>query len=107
MRSGAGLGGPGRVLGGFSAGVGLLLGILVSSGKLLGGPGRLLVGSWEALGPSWATLRRLFDCLGRLLGCFGALLGAKLEPSWSPRGATSTPRQPKIEAKTVHDGISM
>ena len=121
MRSGAGLGGPGRVLGGFSAGVGLLLGILVGfreasglsraapglllgrlghSWAVLGGPWTFLGGAWVVLGSSWAILDGSWAALG-------AILDAKLEPRWTPRGAKSAPRPPKIEAKTVQDSLNM
>ena len=81
------------------------------SGANLGGPGRVLGGSWarrrRVLGCSWAcwsAFGRLLGCLGlllALLGGSGALLGAKLELSWSSKGTTSTPKNPKIKANTV------
>ena len=86
-------------------------------GRLLGGSWAVLGGSWAAPGPSWALLGclgRLLAVLGRLLGgswallgTSGAILAAKLEPRWTPRGAKSSPRPSKIEAKTVQDSLDM
>ena len=90
----------GQVFGKISAvlwsGLGLLLGRLWRSWEALGL-------SWDVLGGFWALL----EVSWALLGSSGALLGAKLEPRWSPKGATSTPRPPKIEAKTVQDSLDM
>ena len=97
MDSGGVLGRISAVLGKYAEGVGKAWGLRI----------------WEILGGSWAAsghLGRLLEALGlswALLGCSGALLGAKLEPSWSPKGATSTPRPPNIEAKKVQDGLDM
>ena len=88
----------------------------------------ILVGFWEALGLSWALLGRLWrswealwvalgqllDALGQILGApglllggSGSLLGAKLELKLTPRGAKSSPRPSKIEAKMVQHGLDM
>ena len=42
-----------------------------------------------------------------LRGPCASILGARWEPSWTPKGAKSTQRPSKIEAKTVQDGIDM
>ena len=86
-------------------------------GRPLGSSWAVLGGSWALLGRlwrSWEALGQLLDALGQLLGApglllggSGSLLGAKLEPRWTPRGAKSTPRPPKIEAKTVQDSLDM
>ena len=78
-------------------------GALVKSWAAPGHLGRLLGGSWAVLGGSWALLGGFWAAPGPSW----ALLGAKLEPRWSPKGATSTPRPPKIEAKTVQDSLDM
>ena len=110
-------GGSGQVLDESWARPGQLLAILVGFCEALGL-------SWATLGRSWAVfgdlgkllgyLGQLLGYLGRLLGAprlllggSGSLLGAKLELKLTPRGAKSSPRPSKIEAKTVQDGLDM
>ena len=103
-------GGSGQVLDESWARPGQLLAILVSFWEALGLSwallGRLWC-SWEALGQLLDALGQLLGAPGLLLGGSGSLLGAKLEPRWTPRGTTSTPRPSKIEAKMVQDSLDM